>query len=120
MKQVKLFSHAVILCSTLTFGCLDTAYGARAVGKPPVPDFTQGGKQDGSHDWLKTLRPYGVHAQTVLPQLKEMSRRARGRNKELDKLIADIETATDSPTLVDLKDYIARASASADTSNNIK
>jgi hypothetical protein len=33
---------------------------------------------------------------------------------------AGIETTTDSPTLVDLKDLIARASASVDASNNKK
>jgi hypothetical protein len=33
---------------------------------------------------------------------------------------SDIETTTDSPMLVDLKDFIARASASVDASNNKK
>jgi len=45
-------------------------------------------------------------------------RRAGGRNKNLDELIADIETTTDSPTLVDPGDFIARASASGDASTN--
>ena len=58
MKQVNLFSNAVIMFSDLTLGCIDTAYGARAVEKPPVPDFTQGGKKDASHDW--TLGPTGT------------------------------------------------------------
>jgi hypothetical protein len=49
-----------------------------------------------------------------------VSRRARGEKEDLDKLIADIETTTDAPTLVDLKDFIAHASANVDTSNNIK
>jgi len=31
---------------------------ARGGGKPPVPDFTQGGQPDGSHDW--TLGPTGA------------------------------------------------------------
>lgn len=69
---------------------------------------------------MKTLRQYGVHAKEVLPQLREMSRRAGGRNRDLDKLIADIETATDSPTLVSLKDFIAHASPNGDASNNTK
>ncbi|MCX6873032.1 MAG: hypothetical protein NTW21_04385 [Verrucomicrobia bacterium] len=60
---------------------------------------------------MRCLRQYGVHAKEVLPQLKAMSRRANGKNKDLDKLIADIETATDSPALVSLKDFIAHASA---------
>jgi hypothetical protein len=58
MKQINLFSNAVILFSALTLGCLDTASGARALAKPPVPDFTQGGKKDDSHDWL--LGPTGA------------------------------------------------------------
>ncbi len=58
---------------------------------------------------LEYLGRYGTHAKEVLPQLREMSRRAGGKNKDLDKLIADIETTRESPTLVDLKDFIARA-----------
>lgn len=69
---------------------------------------------------MRCLRQYGMHAKEVLPQLQEMSRRAAGKNKELDKLIADIETSTDAPTLVSMKDFIAHASANLDHSNNIK
>ena len=68
----------------------------------------------------KALRQYGAQAQVVLPQLKEMSRRAGGKKRDLDKLIADIETAKDSPTLVNLKDFIAQASANGDASNDLK
>ena len=32
--------------------------GARAAAKPPIPDFTQGGKKSESHDWL--LGPTGA------------------------------------------------------------
>ena len=69
---------------------------------------------------MKNLRRYGVHAKEVLPPLREMNQRAGGEDKELDKLIADIETTKDSPTLVDLKDFIARASTSGDASTNTK
>ncbi|MCY3018734.1 MAG: hypothetical protein NTW87_06855, partial [Planctomycetota bacterium] len=69
---------------------------------------------------MKTLRQYGVHAKEVLPQLREMSRRAGGKNKDLDKLIADIEASTNAPTLVDLKEFIARASTKGDDSENDK
>jgi hypothetical protein len=69
---------------------------------------------------MRCLRQYGVHAKEVLPQLKAMSRQGDGKNKDLDKLIADIETAKDSPPLVSLKDFIAHASANGADSNNIK
>jgi hypothetical protein len=69
---------------------------------------------------LEYLGRYGSHAKEVLPQLREMSRLAGGRNKDLAKLIADIETSTDSPTLVSLKDFAARASTSGDASTNVK
>ena len=59
MKQIRLFSQAVILFSTLTLGCLSTACTARAAEEPAVPDFTRGGKTDDSHDWL--LGPTGAH-----------------------------------------------------------
>ena len=39
---------------------------------------------------------------------------------ELEKLIAEIEAATDSPTLVDLKEFIDRASAKGAASANEK
>jgi len=69
---------------------------------------------------IKSLRQYGAHAKGVLPQLKEMSRHAGGKNKELDKLIADIEASTNAPTLVSLKDFVAHASASGDGSTSPK
>jgi len=69
---------------------------------------------------VEYLARYGTHAKEFLPQLREMSRRAGGSNKDLDKLIADIETSTDSPMLVDLKDFIAHASASGDSPTNTK
>jgi len=65
---------------------------------------------------LECLGRYGVHANKVLPQLKEMSRRAGDSSKDIDKLIADIEASTNAPTLVDLKGFIAHASANGDAS----
>jgi hypothetical protein len=58
MKQVKLFSNVVIMFSVMALGCLGTAGGASAAEKPPIPDFTQGGRKDDSHDWL--LGPTGA------------------------------------------------------------
>jgi hypothetical protein len=69
---------------------------------------------------IEYLGRYGSHAKEVLPQLREMSQLAGGGNKALDKLIADIETSTDRPTLVSLKDFAARASTSGDASPNLK
>jgi hypothetical protein len=74
---------------------------------------------------LKCLLRYGVHAREVLPQLREAFRRTpdwmvKNYQKTFDKAIADIEASKDSPTLVSLKDFIAKASASGDASNNTK
>jgi hypothetical protein len=74
---------------------------------------------------LKYLLRYGVHAKEVLPQLRETSRRIPAWMKNryqnsFDKAIAEIEASTDSPPLVDLKDFVARASASGDSSTNTK
>jgi hypothetical protein len=67
----------------------------------------------------KCLVSYGTHAKAVLPQLKEILGRPRIEGKEaLAKLIADIEASKDTPPLVNLKDFIAKASA--DASNNTK
>ena len=63
---------------------------------------------------------YGAHVKEVLPQLREILRRPDEGKPELEKLIADIEASTDSPTLVDLKDFIAQASANEDASMNTK
>ena len=63
---------------------------------------------------LEYLARYGVHAKTVLPQLKEM-RRNTGKLGDsatlIDKTIAEIEASTASPTLVDLKEFMARPSS---------
>ena len=70
---------------------------------------------------LEYLKRYGVHAKEVLPQLrKKCDGNRRTEAKAFDKCIADIEASKDAPTLVDLKNFIARASAEADTSNKLK
>ncbi len=59
---------------------------------------------------LESLARYGVHAQPLLPQLREM-RTSLGKQKEsaalFDKTIAQIEATTESPTLLDLKEFRA-------------
>ena len=72
---------------------------------------------------MECLARYGVHAKAVLPELREMRRNLSKKDEnagQLDKLIAEIESATDSPTLVNLKDFIAHASAKGDASTNTK
>ena len=59
---------------------------------------------------LECLARYGTHAKAVLPQLREI-RQNTGKlgdsAVQLDKAIAEIEASTVSPTLVDLKEFIA-------------
>ena len=62
---------------------------------------------------LECLARYGVHAKEVLPQLRELRRNPRllGNNTEaLDKAIAEIEASTASPTVLDLKEFMAHPS----------
>jgi hypothetical protein len=67
---------------------------------------------------LEYLGRYGAHAKAVLPQLREVrqelvkNERGRGPSENtrlLDKSIAAIEASTASPTVVDLKEFAARA-----------
>jgi hypothetical protein len=58
MKPNWRISMAMIVFSGLMSGWADMVLGARDVEKPPVPDFTQGGKKDDSHDWA--LGPTGA------------------------------------------------------------
>ena len=61
---------------------------------------------------LEYLKRYGVYAKEVLPQLrnKRSPKHADGV-KNIDKVIADIEASKETPTLVSLKDFIAKAKA---------
>ena len=58
MKQLQWILNAVIALGVLTLGRVDAVFGARAAETPPIPDFTQGGRKDASHDW--TLGPTGT------------------------------------------------------------
>ncbi|MEI6534182.1 MAG: DUF6288 domain-containing protein [Verrucomicrobiaceae bacterium] len=66
---------------------------------------------------LEYLSRYGVHAKVALPQLQEMRREIakseRGKEPSeslnlIDKAIAGITASTDSPTLVELKNFTAQ------------
>ena len=72
---------------------------------------------------LEYLRRYGAHAKEVLPQLREASRHLPASmvnqyQGAFDKTIADIEATTDSPVLVTLKEFTAKASAGGGDSNH--
>jgi len=60
---------------------------------------------------MECLARYGVHAKTVLPELREIRRSLKNNDKNgdlLDKTIAGIEASTDSPTLVNFNDFKTR------------
>ena len=60
----------MILGIALSVVWTGTAGLASAAGDPPMPDFTQGGRPDESHDWLLGATGargwiYGRHGQTA-------------------------------------------------------
>jgi hypothetical protein len=60
---------------------------------------------------LEYLLRYGVHAREVLPELRKKRPDDRVAAAEFNKFVADIESSTDKPVLVSMKDFIANASA---------
>ena len=85
-----------------------------------VMEFDRWGSGKRVPGCMNALRKYGANAKEVLPQLKEISQDAGGGNKDINKLIDDIEASTDAPKLVGLTDFIAHASENVDHSNHIK
>jgi hypothetical protein len=69
---------------------------------------------------LELLARYGARAKEVLPQLRKKRPESADGAKAFDKCIAEIEASKDSPTLVTLKEFIARASASGGASTDMK
>ncbi len=67
---------------------------------------------------LEYLKRYGVHAKEVLPQLRKKRPESADGAKAFDKCIVDIEASKYAPTVVSLKDFIARASASGAVSKD--
>lgn len=70
---------------------------------------------------LEYLNRYGVHAQEVIPRLKEVRRKIleSGRGKEqaeqvklLDQCLAEIATNTENPTILNLKEFTTRSGSS--------
>ncbi len=58
MKAIQPKLAVFLTLATATLGVWSHAIAAPRGGKQPIPDFTQGGKTDGSHDW--TLGPTGA------------------------------------------------------------
>ena len=76
------------------------------------------GEDDRTQNCLKYLARYGTHAKALLPKLQEhrtylatVKKRPAKKMEEVDKLIAAIEFATSTPTLVSLDDFKAKPSA---------
>ena len=69
---------------------------------------------------LEYLMRYGAHAKELLPQLRKKRTDSENEAKVFDKFIADIEASKDAPTLVSLKEFIAKASTSGNPSTNTK
>ena len=70
---------------------------------------------------MEYLMRYGAHAKDALPQLrKKRPDKWPDGAKKFDKYIADIEAKTDTPSLVSLKDFIARAAVSQEARKSDK
>ena len=51
LPVVSSFSQLALVVGALALGCVATATSTHAAKIPLVPDLTQGGKKDVSHDW---------------------------------------------------------------------
>ncbi|MFZ4767279.1 MAG: DUF6288 domain-containing protein, partial [Roseimicrobium sp.] len=70
------------------------------------------GEGNRGKECLAYLRRYGTHARAMVPRLQELrthlatvKKIPAGNLKRYDELIAAIETSTETPTLVDMKDF---------------
>lgn len=70
---------------------------------------------------LEYLKRYGACAKEVLPQLRDkMKNRSPSDTKAFETCITDIEASQETPTLITLKDFIAKASAGGNASHTRK
>ena len=75
---------------------------------------------------LDSLKRYGKQANAVVPQLQEIRSHLIKTHPEsklvklLHDRIAQINSSKVSPTLVDMKDFIAQAAKNGDASDNTK
>ena len=65
---------------------------------------------------LEYLLRYGAHAKEILPELRKKRPNSANEAKVFDQFVAKIEASTNTPVLVDLKDFTAQASANNDAS----
>ena len=59
---------------------------------------------------MEILQRYGVHAREVIPLLNARNPDNKDLAKKFEKVITKIEASTNAPTLISLKDFIAKAS----------
>ena len=84
------------------------------------------GEEDRVLPCLDYLKRYGKHANALVPQLQEIRRNLIKNNPEsklvkpLNDSIVRIKASKTSPTLVDMKDFIAQAAAKGDAPANPK
>ncbi len=69
---------------------------------------------------LNYLKRYGVHAKEVIPQLKQKAAEDKYWEKPIEKIISEIEVSTETPTLISLKDFIEKSSASTGAATDTK
>jgi len=75
------------------------------------------------NDWearMQYLLRYGVHAKEVLPQLKAKIKEDERNTALVNKYIAQIEASTETPAVISLKDFMAKAPAGGSGSNNTR
>jgi len=91
-----------------------------------VMEVERWGEEDRVIPGLDYLKRYGKEANAVVPQLQEIHRKLVATNPEsklvkpLKNSIAQIKSSKASPTLVDMKDFIAQAAANGKASDNTK
>ena len=69
---------------------------------------------------MEILKRYGVHAREVIPVLKAKSPDNKDLVRKFANVISEIEASTEVPTLISLKEFIAKASAAGGADNDQK
>jgi hypothetical protein len=91
-----------------------------------VMEVERWGEEERVIGGLDCLKRYGKHANAVVPQLQEIRRKVIEAHPEsklvkvLNTSIVQIKSSKVSPTLVDMKDFMAQAAANGDTSDKTK
>jgi hypothetical protein len=69
---------------------------------------------------MEILKRYGVHAKDVIPLLNARNPGNKDLVQKFAKVISEIEASTESPTLISLKEFIDKSSASGGAPNDTK